>query len=99
MGVCVANDNAETQEDGYIRQVLTIKSGLEDVVLAGWVAVDSAEDLNKATLSASQVCTVYTTQILPESWVNERQPTIVPCYRLWNGQGQRVAAVVAYRQQ
>lgn len=95
----MANDYAETKEDGYTKQALTIKSGLEDVVLAGWIAVDDVNDLSRLTLPTSQVCTVYTTQILPESWVKERQPTIVPCYRLWNSHGERVAAVVAYRQQ
>ena len=89
----------ETKEDSCTRQTLTIKSGLEDVVLAGWIAVDNVTDLSEVSLPASHVCTVYTTQILPESWVKDRQPTIVPCYRLWNSHGKRVAAVVAYRQQ
>ncbi|KAI4753202.1 adenine nucleotide alpha hydrolases-like protein [Aureobasidium sp. EXF-3400] len=92
-------ETQETKKDGCTRHVLTIKSGLEDVVLAGWIAVDDVSDLSKVSLPTSQVCTVYTTQILPESWVKERQPTIIPCYRLWDGQGKRVAAVVAYRQQ
>lgn len=91
--------NVETKEDACTRQTLTIKSGLEDVVLAGWIAVDNVEDLGKITLPTSQACTVYTTQILRESWVKERQPTIIPCYRLWTGQGKQVAAVLAYRQQ
>jgi diphthine-ammonia ligase len=99
VGICLLTDDAETKEDGYTRQVLTIKSGLEDVILAGWITVESVNDLSKITLPTSQVCTVYTTQILPESWVKERQPTIVPCYRLWNSHGKRATAVVAYRQQ
>ncbi|KAH0283360.1 adenine nucleotide alpha hydrolases-like protein, partial [Aureobasidium sp. EXF-3399] len=92
-------ETKEIKEDACTRQTLTIKSGLEDVVLAGWIAVNNVDLLTKIALPASQVCTVYTTQILPESWVKERQPTIIPCYRLWNGEGKQVAAVVAYRQQ
>lgn len=90
---------AETTEHGCTRQTLNIKSGLEEVELAGWIAVDHVDNLSKATLPTSHVYTVYTTQVLPEGWVKEQQPTIVPCYKLWNGHGQRVAAVVAYRQQ
>ncbi|THX11505.1 adenine nucleotide alpha hydrolases-like protein [Aureobasidium pullulans] len=89
----------ELVEDVCTRQTLNIKSGLEEVEIAGWIAVNSVDALEKVEVPASYVCTVYTTQILPGAWVKERQPTIVPCYRLWNGQGQRVAAVVAYRQQ
>lgn len=90
---------AETKEHGCTRQTLNIKSGLEEVEMAGWVAVADLDDLSKVTLPTLQVYTVYTTQVLPEGWVKEQQPTIVPCYKLWNGHGQRVAAVVAYRQQ
>ncbi|THW05090.1 adenine nucleotide alpha hydrolases-like protein [Aureobasidium pullulans] len=89
----------EIEEDVCTRHTLNIKSGLEEVEIAGWIAVNSVDALEKVEVPASSVCTVYTTQILPEAWAKERQPTIVPCYRLWNGQGQRVAAVVAYRQQ
>jgi len=99
VGVHLTDLNVEIKEDACTRQTLTIKSGLEDVVLAGWIAVDNVDLLTKIALPASQVCTVYTTQILPESWIKEGQPTIIPCYRLWNGQGKQVAAVVAYRQQ
>ncbi|KAI4723742.1 adenine nucleotide alpha hydrolases-like protein [Aureobasidium sp. EXF-10728] len=94
-----AVETKETKESACTRQTLNIKSGLEDVDLAGWIAVANVNDLKKVSLPASRVCTVYTTQILPEGWVKERQPTIVPCYRLWDGRGLRVAAVVAYRQQ
>ncbi|KAH0348826.1 adenine nucleotide alpha hydrolases-like protein, partial [Aureobasidium melanogenum] len=92
-------ETKETEEHGCTRQTLNIKSGFEEVDLAGWIAVDNVNDLSKIKLPTSQTCTVYTTQILPEVWVKEKQPTIVPCYKLWNGHGQRVATVVAYRQQ
>ncbi|THY24553.1 adenine nucleotide alpha hydrolases-like protein [Aureobasidium pullulans] len=93
------NGDAEVVEDVCTRQILNVKSGLDEVVIAGWIALNSVDVLEKVEVPASCVCTVYTTQNLPEAWVKERQPTIVPCYRLWNGQGQRVAAIVAYRQQ
>ncbi|KAI5197159.1 hypothetical protein AUEXF2481DRAFT_543159 [Aureobasidium subglaciale EXF-2481] len=89
----------ETKEGVCTRQTLDIKVGLEEVTMAGWVAVDSVDELSKVEIPSSYVCTVYTTQILPEAWVKQRQPTIVPCYRLWDGQGVKVAVVVTYRQQ
>ncbi|THX76919.1 adenine nucleotide alpha hydrolases-like protein [Aureobasidium pullulans] len=95
----MADKDAEIEEDVCTRQILNVKSGLEEVAIAGWITVNSVDALEKVEVPASYVCTVYTTQILPEAWVKERQHTIVPCYRLWNSQGQRVAAVVAYRQQ
>ncbi|KAI5269011.1 adenine nucleotide alpha hydrolases-like protein [Aureobasidium subglaciale] len=94
-----AVETKEIKEDVCTRQSLNIKVGLEEATTAGWVAVDNVDELGKVEVPSSYVCTVYTTQILPEAWVKQRQPTIVPCYRLWNGQGVKVAAVVAYRQQ
>ena len=92
-----ADSLPETSGTGHSHHILTIKSGLVDAVVAGWIAVTSLDDLAKVDLPADSVCTVYTTALLPDSWVKERQPTIVPCYRLWDNKGEAVKTVIAYR--
>lgn len=87
-----------------VSQVLTISAGVHRDVVIGWLSLQQLESLDMATMlgdltegSKPTTFTVYATTLLPEHFTFLNAPQIIPCYRIWDSDGNKVAAVVSYR--
>ncbi|TKX26120.1 hypothetical protein C1H76_1472 [Elsinoe australis] len=67
--------------------------------LAGWVALRDEEDVEhveRLELPRGIVCTLYVAGAVPDTVVERLRPVLVPCFRLWDGDGNDLLAVLSY---
>ncbi|KAF2156811.1 hypothetical protein K461DRAFT_325477 [Myriangium duriaei CBS 260.36] len=89
-----------TDDQSTFHVLISARRDASETLLAGWLALSSVAEvepiLQAAQIPGEALCTVYTTSILPSVLVDKLQPQVIPCFRLWDEDGHRLAAVVSY---
>jgi len=85
-------------------QKIKVKNSDGTVTTAKWITLTAADIDNLTpsavglTLGIGGVCTIYTTRTLSlqdfDAWFS---PQIIPCHRIWDADGNEVAAVISVR--
>ncbi|GAB7349681.1 hypothetical protein MBLNU459_g0352t1 [Dothideomycetes sp. NU459] len=89
----------------FSTQVLTVPTSSDANITSGWISLPDVRILNALphfdgipeAAQGSTTYTVYTTEALPEQFTASCGPQIVPCHRIWDSDGKKVAAIVNYR--